>query len=222
MRRSPATSASASVQTLRSAEVAHDSSTSSAPICAPGPCSSASFSSSRSSRCWRSPTWATSAFAPSLSRSRSLRRGLLDQPLRQVPGLDVDLGRDLAAGLLDGLEELRGRLVAALLAGEEGDREGLRVGGSRAPARPARRRSPSSARRRRRSRTGGPSRTSSCDSAAATFSRRARVALVDLDAGGAGRVLGHRAQARAALGDAAVVVAVDQVGGAEAGTAVGG
>ena len=49
--------------------------------------------------------------------------------------------------------------------------------------------------------------------------RRAGVALEQLDAAGAALALGHRAQPRAALGDAAVVVAVDQVGGAEGGHA---
>ena len=86
----------------------------------------------------------------------------------------------------------------------------------RAPARRARPRTPSSAPRRRRSRTAGPSRTSSCP-ARRRRAAEARVALEDLDAGHAGRALGHRAQPRAPLGDAAVVVAVDQVGGAEAG-----
>ena len=51
----------------------------------------------------------------------------------------------------------------------------------------------------------------------ATAVRRAGVALEQLDAAGAGLGLGHRAQARPALGDAAVVVAVDQVRGAEGG-----
>ncbi len=46
---------------------------------------------------------------------------------------------------------------------------------------------------------------------------RALVGLVDLDAGRSGRGLRHRAQLRAALGDAAVVVPVDQVGGLEGG-----
>ena len=46
---------------------------------------------------------------------------------------------------------------------------------------------------------------------------RAGVALEQLDAARAGLALGHRAEPRAALADAAVVVAVDQVGGAEGG-----
>ena len=56
-------------------------------------------------------------------------------------------------------------------------------------------------------------------SAAATASGRAGIALEQLDAAGAGFVLGHRPQPRPALADAAVVVPVDQVGGAEGGTA---
>ena len=44
-------------------------STSSTPIRAPAPCSSASFSSSRRRRCWRSPTWAISARAACSSSS---------------------------------------------------------------------------------------------------------------------------------------------------------
>ena len=55
------------------------------------------------------------------------------------------------------------------------------------------------------------------DSEAITRVGRARVALEQLDAARAALLLGHRAQALAALGDAAVVVAVDEVGGAEAG-----
>ena len=53
------------------------------------------------------------------------------------------------------------------------------------------------------------------DSEAITASGVQRVALEELDAADAALLLGHRAQARAALGDAAVVVAVDEVGGAE-------
>ena len=52
---------------------------------------------------------------------------------------------------------------------------------------------------------------------APTMSSGVQVVLVDLDARRARGGLGHRAQARAPLGDAAVVVAVDQVGGAEGG-----
>ena len=61
------------------------------------------------------------------------RPGLAFQPLRQVPRLDVVLGRDLAADLLDRLVELVRRLVAALLAGEERDRERLGVARTAAP-----------------------------------------------------------------------------------------
>ena len=56
-------------------------STSSTPIRAPSPCSSASFSSSRSSRCWRSPTCATSACAAApLERRGRAARASLDAP----------------------------------------------------------------------------------------------------------------------------------------------
>ena len=54
-------------------------------------------------------------------------------------------------------------------------------------------------------------------SASATASGRRVVALEDLEAAAARLRLGHRAQARAALADAAVIVAVDQVGGLEGG-----
>ena len=154
--------------------------------------------------------------APSRPRGpgRAERCRLLGQPLRQIPGLDVDLGGDLAAGRLD-------RRVRAWRAPCSGPPRGRRTRPSaspgrrpRAPRHRRRRRPPSSARRRRRSRTGARSRTSSRQRAA-TASGVHGVALVDLDARAAGRGLGHRPQARAPLGDAAVVVAVDEVGGEE-------
>ncbi len=55
------------------------------------------------------------------------------------------------------------------------------------------------------------------ESVAAARLRRRRLALQDLDARRPALRLGQRAQPRAALGDAAVVVAVDQVGGLERG-----
>ena len=144
------------------------------------------------------------------------RLGLAFQPLRQIPRLDVVLGRDLAADLLDRLVELVRGLVAALLAGEERDRERLGVGGLQRlddgldlrvlPALHAvRDHEPAAHGERHR--------------AQRDLHRRGRalVALVDLDARGAGLVLGHRAQAGAPLGDATVVVAVDEVSGAEGG-----
>ena len=124
---SPATSASASVQALRSAEEALDSSTSSAPRLAPAPCSSASFSSSRSRRCWRSPTWATSALAACRRARGRARAARACDPARQLPRLDAALLGDLAAGLLDRLAQPVGDLVAALLAGEEARPSGLAV-----------------------------------------------------------------------------------------------
>ena len=54
-------------------------------------------------------------------------------------------------------------------------------------------------------------------SAPATASARTGVALEELDAALAALGLGHRPQLRAALADPAVVVAVDEVGGLEAG-----
>ena len=54
-------------------------------------------------------------------------------------------------------------------------------------------------------------------SAPMTASAVQRVALEHLDATGAALLLRHRAQLRAALGDAAVVVAEDEVGGLEGG-----
>ena len=82
--------------------------TSSTPSCAPSPCSSASFSSSRSSRCWRSPTCATSARAPALSSSTPSSAARAISQRGSSRGLDVALLGDHAAGRLDRLVQ-RGR-----------------------------------------------------------------------------------------------------------------
>ena len=216
---SPATSASASVQTLRSAEVAQDSSTSSAPMLAPG-----AVLHGELLELSQQPLLAVADL-----RDQQLRAvlveveleavGLLDHPLREIPGLDVHLGGDLPAGLLDRLVELVGRLVAALLAGEERDRQRLGVGA-----------------RERRGDLVDVALLPALDAVgdheapahgeghrgqrADDVLRRALLVLVELDARGARGGLGHRAQAGAPLGDPAVVIAVDQVGGAEAGHAV--
>ncbi len=71
---SPATSASASVQARRSADGAVSSSIWLASTVAPGSKLSASFSSSRSRRCWRSPTCRISARAASGSIWRPISR----------------------------------------------------------------------------------------------------------------------------------------------------
>ena len=78
------------------------------------------------------------------------------------------------------------------------------------------RRRPSSARRRRRSRTGGRSAKVIADSASATASGVQASASKTSTPRGAALGLRHRAQPRPALADAAVVVAMDQVGGLEA------
>ena len=215
MRRSPATSASARVQTLRSADVAHDCSISSAPTLR-----ARAVLERELLQFAQQPLLALADLGDERLGAVAVelqveRPGLLGEPLRQVPGLHVDLGGDLAAGLLHRLVEPGGRLVAALLAGEERDREGLRVGtGERLrhgldlgllPALDAVGDHEAAAHRERhRAQRAGD------------VVRRAGVALVDLDAGRARGGLGHRPQPGAPLGDAAVVVAVDQVGGAEA------
>ena len=88
----------------------------------PAPCSSASFSSSRSSRCWRSPTCATSACAAAASSVDAEPLALGRRPSAAAPGPSALLLRDVAARGFDRLGELRRRLRAAVLAGEEGDR----------------------------------------------------------------------------------------------------
>ena len=158
-------------------------------------------------------------------RDERLRRGaveleaeparLLAHPLRQLPGLDGALGADVAAGRLDRRRAARRRLGAALLAGEEGDgrlgRHRPRAPGARCacdlgvlPALDAvdDEEAPPDGEGHRAQRRGDRV-------------RRRRVALEDLDAARArSRSRPARAAARA-LGDTAVVVAVDEVGGLE-------
>ena len=105
---SPATTASASAHTLRSPEAAVSCSTSSTVNRRPGPTSSASFSSSRWRRCWRSPTCWTSARAASGSSSISSSRDRLRDPPRQLPRLDAPLRLHVTAGRADGILQ-RGR-----------------------------------------------------------------------------------------------------------------
>ena len=157
------------------------------------------------------------ACAPACRARARAPRARLDQPARQLPRLDVALGGDLAAGRLDRLARAPAGALArpssraknatvsvsrSMPAMRGGDRldVGLlpaldAVGDHEAPAH-ARTSSRDSAPRPRPACTASPSKTST--------------------PAGAARRLGHRAQARAALGDAAVVVAVDQVGGLEA------
>ena len=158
---SPATSASASVHALRSAELAQHSWTSSTPIWRPAR-TRARASRARAAaaagarRPGRRAPWppACRCSMPSSCAWAASHRG-------SARGLSAVLGRDLAAGLLDRLVQRGRRLGARVLAGEEGD--GQRLGVRRPPcaARRRRRRRPSSARRRRRSRTAGRARTSS-------------------------------------------------------------
>ena len=182
---------------------------------APAPYSSAK-SSSRVRRCWAVADLGDERLGPIAIEVQVQPFRLLDQPFREIPGLDIHFGRDLAAGLLDSFDELRRCLVAALFAGEERDRERLGVGGVEGlrdrldvgilPAFDAvGDHEPPSHRERHRAQRGGD------------VLGRALVGFVDLDAGRPGGRLRHRAKLRPALGDAAVVVAVDQVGGAEAG-----
>ena len=154
--------------------------------------------------------------APARPRRRAPPRAgpLLDDPARQLPRLERRLGGDVAAGLLHRRHELRRHLRPTFLAGEEGDR---RVGGMSASTGASdasisasfQRSTPSTMRKRR------PIANVIAHSASRDGLRRGRVALEHLDPAHAGLRLGERAQLRAALGDAAVLVAVDQVGGLE-------
>ena len=141
--------------------------------------------------------------------------GARDRPLGQLPGLDAHLRADVAAGREHrGVKAVR-RLVATLLAGEERDR---RLRGHRAQ----RRRQhiellvlpaldavdddePPAQRQRHRVQRGG-----------GTLGR-GLLAFEQLDPFGATDRFGQRTQPGAALGDAPVVVAVDQIGRLEGG-----
>src|SRR5215208_309343 len=54
-------------------------------------------------------------------------RGARDQPARKLARLHASLPGDLAAGRLDRLAERGRNLVAAILAGEEGDRQAVGI-----------------------------------------------------------------------------------------------
>ena len=139
---------------------------------------------------------------------------LADDPARQLSRLHGGLDHDLAAGRLDGRRELRRRLGPALLAGEEGDggvgrhrgqgRDEVRLDLRLLEALGAVDDEESPAHREGHRAQGERD-----------LLRGRRVALEDLDAARAGLALGQRTQATAALGQAAVVVAVEQVGGLE-------
>ena len=138
-----------------------------------------------------------------------------DHPLRELPRFHALLGADVATGLADGLVKASGSLRARVLAGEERHRSlawdrverrlerleilvlpPLRaVGDDEPPAERERHRV--EARRDR-------------------LWRRA-LALEQLDPLGTALGLGQGAQPRPALGDPAVVVAVDQIRGLERG-----
>ena len=138
------------------------------------------------------------------------------QPFRQLPGLQRALDGDVPARALDGLAERRADLEAPLLAPEEGDR---RVGRNRLergrdvgldvrvlPALDAVDDDEAPADRERH----GGKRAGDC------LGRRG-VALVAFQAAATRLALGERSQPGAALADAPVVVAVDEVGGLELG-----
>ena len=143
-------------------------------------------------------------------------RGLRARPLGQVPGLDGRLRDDLSTRLLDGRVQRRGRFGATLLAREQ--RDG-RIGRHR--------------RERGRERLLDLGLLPALDALdqdhAAPHHQRhrrqrprdalraGRLALQRLHAVGPAIAFGQRAQARAALGDRAVIVAVNQIRGLELG-----
>lgn len=153
------------------------------------------------------------AFAVKLNAE--LRRLAL-QPFRQLLGLQRALDRDVSARALDGLGERRADLEAPLLAAEEGDRRvgtdclqrrrdmGLHVRFLPALDAVDDQKAPADRERHRRQRAGDRL-------------RRRRVALEALQAARTRLALGERPQSGAALADATVVVAVDEVGGLELG-----
>ena len=122
----------------------------------PAPSSSSSFSSSRSSRCWRSPTWRTSALAaPAVELEAELARARARPTSGSSQGLTVPSAAIVAAGLLDDLVRAPPGALARPSSRAKKATVGLGRRRLHAPQRPARRRRPSSARRRRRSRSGG-------------------------------------------------------------------
>ena len=145
---------------------------------------------------------------------RAETRRLTLQPLGQLARLHRGLFADVAARGLHRLDERLGRLVAALLAREERDRRVRRdvrqrrhevlldVGVAEALDAVDHDDAMAHGERHRRERRGGGL-------------GRGLVTGQDVDAGRAALALAERAQVRPALGDPAVVVAVDEIGGLE-------
>ena len=134
---SPATSASASVQTLRSAEVAQDSSTSSAPIARARAVLERELLELAQQPLLAVADLGDSALAPSLSRSSLSVLACSISHFGRSQALTLISAAICPPAFSTALWSFCGRLVAALLAGEEGDRQRLGIGGWRAPRRPA-------------------------------------------------------------------------------------
>ncbi len=150
-------------------------------------------------------------------------RGLRAHPLGQLPGLDGGMCHDLAAGALDCAVQRGGRLRAPLLACEQRERRGgrhRRERGSQllldvgllpaldaldedhATDRPCAGGACGERHRRKRPcHTGG----------------RREITLERLGAPGGALALGQRPQPGAPLGDRAVILSVDQIGGLQLG-----
>ena len=186
------------------------------PDAAPGAELEASFSSSRSSRCWRSPTCATSARARLRVEleAESLRPGR--HPFGQLPGFTVASAATCAAGRLTALRSAAGTLarpprapknatvVSGGIAAKRASRSSRSASFQRSTPSTITKRRPS-AKRHRPQRGGRGLRRPPRPRGPRPRQRRSRTRPAR--AGGA------------ALGDPAVVVAVDQVGGAEGGHA---
>ena len=143
-------------------------------------------------------------------------RALRARPLAELPRLHRRLRDDLPARALDRVVDRRRRLAAVLLAREQRDRRlrrHLRHRGRQVlldlgllpaldPVDDDHAAADRERHRAQRQRHAG---------------RGARLAVEHFDAGRVALLLGQRLQPRAALGDGAVVVAVDQVGGLQLG-----
>ena len=176
----------------------------------PARSSSASFSSSRSSRCWRSPT-GRRAPGRRCGRARSPSRSPAPDPARQLAWPSAVLGATAPPAFLTASQRL-GRLGRGRPRGRRTRRSSRgRCAGARrhqvSTSASFQRSTPSTITKRR------PIANVIALSAAAPGLGRGLVALEHLGAARPGLLLGQRPQLRAALGEPAVVVAVDQVGG---------